>query len=88
MFERAHYHQAESTLRDRKAMVHALAQWLTLPENGAIQDPADVTRSHLSVYMAIQEDTRTGSGPIVLYAALRVFWRWYAGEYRECDECA
>jgi hypothetical protein len=71
LFERMHWNQAASTLRDRRAEVRNLALRLALPENGSIQSPDEVTKRQLAVYMAHAEDTRKGSGPVVLYTGLR-----------------
>lgn len=61
---------------------------MSLEENGSITNPADVTRLHMREYMAVQESVRRGSGVLTCYADCRVFWRWFAGEYGDCDECA
>jgi len=87
-FEDDHKHQAKSSIRDRRNIVLALARWLAEPENGAIHSPEEVTKRHLSAYMAMIEDTRQGSGALTVFNGLRVFFRWWTGMYRDCDECA
>jgi integrase len=87
-FERSHYSQSSSTIRNRRISVTQLARWLALPENDAITDPEQVSRHHLREYMALQESVREGCGVLTTCADLHVFWRWYTGEYRDCEECA
>jgi integrase len=87
-FEKTHQHQSASSIRDRRNIVLALATWLALPDNGAIHSPGEVTKRHLSAYIAMIESTRKGSGALTVFNGLRVFFRWYTGEFKGCEECA
>jgi integrase len=81
-----HRHQAATTLRDRRTIVLAFAHWAELSHG--ITSPDQVTKRHLTSYMSMIEDTRRGSGAITVFNGLRTFWRWYAGAYKDCKECA
>jgi hypothetical protein len=61
-FERAYYSQSDATIRNRRIAVAVLARWLSLPDNGAIMDPAEVTRQHLREYLSAQEAVRQDAG--------------------------
>jgi integrase/recombinase XerC len=86
-FERSHYHQSDRTLNSRRATINRLAHWLATEEGGNITSPHEVTRQHLQRYMAAAQASCHGSGVLSVYSALRVWWRWFAAEYRDCADC-
>ena len=87
-YERAHYDPAPRTITVGKSAVNRLAHWLATDEGGNITAPEQVTRADLQRYMAASQAACKGSGVLSVYAALKVFFRWYAGEYLDCEGCA
>jgi len=77
--------QARQTNQSRLSVLRHFASWLQA-EHG-ITDPAQVERRHVQQYMNLQEEARTGSGVLNVYKDLRVFFRFFAGTVRDCDEC-
>ena len=86
-FERAHYHLSDRTIASRRATINRLAHWLATEEGGNITSPDEVTRQHLQAYMAIAQASCTGSGVLSVFAGLKVWFRWFAAEYRDCAGC-
>jgi integrase len=90
-FRRDHHDQAKATIANRQAVVNRLAHWLATDAGGnitAITAAEQVTKTDLKRYVNACTDALTGSGVLSVYAGLKVFWRWYSGEYRDCEDCA
>jgi len=66
------------TNKIRLSAVYNLARWMTEQD---IYSPADVTRSHLKCYLALQRQLRSGTSIRTLWMSHHVFWSWYAAEY-------
>ena len=74
-----------STIRNRRCNVMIMARTFTAE---GVTDPAKVTKQQLNRYLLRQYTDRRPGGRVALYAALKIFWDWFAAEYEVANPLA